>query len=245
MAGKRNWAAIRKFLVEAAQGKTAKGKPLCDLLFIPEIFNLEREAEIAGRRAAFMRPLFETRARGKPLMILIGEVREIATARFGHRLVVRHLPKFPFLLDDAIHRRMAAKFAAELSLWAALPDAHLIAIATFGVDPNGVAKIDAIALMSVTENWIPFKHGYEAELIAELTRRGASFLKGLRYNLPGDRPLASVILREEGAAPVALYVAPPTAGDDYRAALDALKDESGMASWVWNAGREVLPPLPA
>ena len=38
MTGKRNWAVIRKFLDEAADGKTAKGKPLSDILFIPETF---------------------------------------------------------------------------------------------------------------------------------------------------------------------------------------------------------------
>ena len=244
MAGKRNWAVIRKFLLEVAQGKMAKGKPLSELLFIPEMFNLERDGEIAERRAAFMRPLFETKTRGKPLMMLIGEAKEIAPARFGHRLVVKHLPKFPFLLDDDIHRRMATKFAAELSLWAALPDTHLIAIATFGLDANGVAKIDAIALMIVTENWIPFENGFEGELISALTRRGASFQKGLRYNLPMDQPLASAILREDGAEPVALFIAPSMASDANRAALDALTAQSEIATWVWRAGNEAMPQLP-
>src|SRR5579872_444344 len=87
-------------------------------------------------------------------------------------------------------------------LWSALPEGRLIAIATFSLDHAGVAQIDAIAAMAVNENWIPVEHSYDAELLDALTRRRASYLKGLRYNLPARQPLASVILREDGAAPV-------------------------------------------
>jgi hypothetical protein len=62
--------------------------------------------------------------------------------------------------------------------------------------------------------------------------------------LPIDRPLASVVLREEGAAPVAMYVVPPAADDAYRTALEELTDESEMMAWVWNAGAAEMPPLP-
>ena len=65
--------------------------------------------------------------------------------------------------------------------------------------------------MIVTENWIPFENSYDAALLDALTRGRASYLKGLRYNLPADRPLASVVLREDDAAPVAMYVVPPSA----------------------------------
>ena len=212
MTGKRNWAVIRKFLDEAADGKTAKGKPLSDILFIPETFRSEREAEITQRRAAFMNRVAAAEGKRRLLLMLIGEVKEIAPARFGHRMVVKHVPKFPFMLNDDVHRRMTAKFADELSLWGAMPEAHLIAIATFGLGPTGVASIETIALMIVTENWIPFENSYDAALLDALTRGRASYLKGLRYNLPADRPLASVVLREDDAAPVAMYVVPPERG---------------------------------
>ena len=146
----------------------------------------------------------------RTLLMLIGEVKEIAPARFGHRLVVKHLPKFPLMLNDDLQRRLSAKFANKLSLWGAMPEAHLIAIATFGLEPTGVASIESIALMIVNDNWIPFENSYDAALLDALTRERASFLKGLRYNLSLDRPLASVVLREDDAAPVAMYVVPPT-----------------------------------
>lgn len=244
MAGKRNWAVIRKFLLEAAEGKTTKGRSLLDVLYIPEMFNSEREAEITQRRIAFMNRIAATEGNRRPLLMLIGEVKEIAPTRFGHRIVVKHLPKFPFMLNEDVHRRMIAKFANELSLWDATPEAHLIAVATFGLASTGVASVETIALMVVNENWIPFEHNYDAMLLDVLTRRRASYLKGLRYNLSAGRPLASVVLREDGTAPVAMYIVPPNADDAYRAALAELTNESEMTAWVWTAGDAAMPPLP-
>jgi hypothetical protein len=244
MAGKRNWAVIRKYLLEAAEGKTTKGAPLLDRLYIPETFHSEREDEIAQRRITFMNRTGSAQGTRQPLLLLIGEVKEIAPARFGHKLVIRHLPKFPFMLNEDIHRRMSAKFATELSLWSALPEGRLVAIATFSLDHAGIAKIEAIAVMVVNENWIPVEHSYDAALLDALTRRGASYLKGLRYNLPSKQLLASVILREDGAAPVAMYIVPPDADEAYQAAIAELAEKSGMASWIWSTAEGSIPALP-
>ena len=125
-----------------------------------------------------------------------------------------------------------------------MPEAHLIAIATFGLEPTGVASIESIALMIVNENWIPFESSYEAALLDALTRERASYLKGLRYNLWSDRPLASVVLRADDAEPVAMYVVPPDVDGAYRRALEELTDESEMKAWIWKAGIDDMPALP-
>ena len=66
--------------------------------------------------------------------------------------------------------------------------------------------------MIVNGNWIPFESSYDAALLDALTTRRASYLKGLRYNLPSGEPLASVVLREDDAAPIAMYVVPSRCG---------------------------------
>ncbi|AOO84988.1 DUF1173 domain-containing protein [Bosea vaviloviae] len=244
MAGKRNWAVIRKFLLEAAEGKTSKGKALPDILYVPERFQSEREAEIAQRRSAFMARAVGAMGKGRPLLLVVGEVKDIAPARSGHRLVIKHAPKFPFLLNEDIHRRLGVVFASELSLWNANPDTHLVAIATFGLDSAGVATVEAIALMVVTENWIPFESVAEAGLLDALTRRKISFLKGLRYNLPASQPLASVVLHEDAPTPLAMFVVPREADAAYRLALDALIASSDLSAWTWSPGDEPMPALP-
>jgi len=49
MTGKRNWFVIRRHLLHAADNKTAKGAPLSDVLYIPEVFSAERKTELAQR----------------------------------------------------------------------------------------------------------------------------------------------------------------------------------------------------
>ncbi|UOK73389.1 DUF1173 domain-containing protein [Ancylobacter polymorphus] len=245
MTGRRNWAVLRKFLLEAAEGKTAKGKTLPDVLFIPEMFDADRDAAIAQRRETFLSRAMKAEGNRRSLAMLIGEVKEIAPARFGHRVVIKHLPRFPFMLNEDAHRRINAVFASELALWNATADSHLIAIATFGIDAAGIASIESIALMVVTDRWLPFENRYEAALIDALAKRGASFVKSLRYNLPAAHPMACVVLRQDGAAPLGMYIVPDGAGTDYREKLDELIAESGIASWTWNIGDGAMPELPA
>ena len=244
MAGKRNWAVIRKYLLEAAEGKIAAGKPLSDVLYIPEFFRPDRKAEITQRRTTFLNRIAAAQLGPRKLLLLIGEVEEIGPSRFGHKLVVKHVPDLPFMMNEDVHRRMTVHFANELTLGDASDRVHLIVIGTFGITPAGTAALETVALMTVTENWIPFEHAYDAALLDALTRERASYLKGLRYNLPTKMPLASVVLREDGAEPVAMYIVPPDADDAYRDALHALVPQSAMLSWIWDPGKAAMPPLP-
>ncbi|WP_454858662.1 DUF1173 family protein [Rhizobium binxianense] len=244
MAGRRNWAVVRKFLLEAAATSTTKGKALSDALYIPEMFDPEREDAIAGRRAAFISKAVHVDGNRRSLAILIGEVKEIAAARMGTKLIIKHSPRFPFMLADDVHRRMSKVFARELALWDASPESHLIAAATFGVGVSGIASVEAVALMVVNERWIPFESRYEATLIETLAKHGAGFVKGLRYNLALAQPMASVVLRQEGRQPVAMYIVPDDADAGYREALDLMVAERAVASWVWDIASGSMPDLP-
>ena len=243
MAGKRNWFIIRKHLMNAAENKTAKGAPLSEVLYIPEVFSAERKAELAQRHLSATSRIRATGAGPRRLMLLIGEVKEFARARHGHKLVVKHLPEHSFLLSDDLHRRMTARFEREITLWDAVPGAHLIVIATFGVAPAGVTAVEELALMVVTETWIPIEHIYDANLVSALTEHRRRFIKALRYNLPASRPLAAAILSDTLPSPVALYVVPPAEPEDLRA-LESLVAESPLPAWVWTAGQGPMPALP-
>ena len=161
MTGKRNWFIIRKHLLQAAENKIAKGTPLADVLYIPEVFSAERKTELAQRHLSAVNKIAAGATGPRRLMLLIGEVKEFAAARSGHKLVVKHLPEFSFLLREGLHRRMAARFDRELTLWDAVAGAHLLVIATFGVGSGGVPEVEELALMVVTETWIPIEHIYD------------------------------------------------------------------------------------
>ena len=92
MVGKRNWAVVRHRLAMAVAHKLVKGVPLARKLFIPETFAADRKAEIADRRRVELAALVAD-GRTQPLMLLVGEVKEIGQARFGVKLVIKHLPR--------------------------------------------------------------------------------------------------------------------------------------------------------
>jgi Protein of unknown function (DUF1173) len=208
------------------------------------VFSAERKAELMHRHLSAVNKIASGATGPRRLMLLIGEVKEFAAARSGHKLVVKHLPDQPFLLRDGLHRRMAARFERELTLWDAVAGAHLLAIATFGVGSGGVPDVEELALMVVTETWIPIEHIYDSQLVDALTRNRRRFIKGLRYNLPASRPLAATVLSDARPSPSALYIIPPGAGPDYRSALGELVTESPLPAWIWNAGENQMPVLP-
>src|SRR3954452_24418353 len=233
MTGKRNWFIIRKHLLQAADNKTAKGAPLSEVLYIPEVFSAERKTELAQRHLSAISRIRATGAGPRRLMLLIGEVKEFAHARSGHKLVVKHLPEHSFLLSEDVHRRMTVRFEHEITLWDAVRGAHLIVIATFGVAPSGVTTVEELALMVVTETWIPIEHIDDANLVSALTEHRRRFIKALRYNLPASRPLAAAFLSDTLPLPVALYVLPPPAEPAGLGALEPLVAETPLPAWVW------------
>jgi len=242
MAGKRNWWVIRRHLLSAAEDKSAKGAALHDVLFVPENFNSDRKDEIAQRRLAQMMRIAAPQKGTRRLMVVIGEVKEISQARFGHKIVLKHLADCPLMLNDDLHKRLLKRFEVELGLWDALEHTHLVMIGTFGVTTNGVASLEEMALMNVTDQWIPFESTFDKMLLDSLTKDHRRFVKGLRYNLPASKPLACVVLSDT-TPPTALYVVPPNSRDEYQQELDALIRDSKLAAWTWNAASGEMPSL--
>ena len=243
MAGRRNWAVLRKFLLDAAEASTAKGKSLAHSLYIPEMFDAKREEAIARRRAEFLSRAIQSNGNRRSLAILIGEVKEIVPSRIGARLVVKHAPRFPFMLAEDVERRLKKTFTNELALWDANAESHLVAVATFGIGPAGVATVETIALMAVNENWIPVETAYEAMLVERLTKTGTGFVKSLRFNLPSSQPMASLVLARANGGSTALYLVPTDADAAFRERLGELIGDSGMAAWVWDIASGPMPDL--
>lgn len=244
MQGKRNWAVLRKYLLQAARHKHVKGLDLSDVLYIPEPFTVERKQAIAHRRTAQLAHIAETGGHQGPrrLMVLIAEVKDFSPSRNGHKLVARHSADFPFMLGPGMHERLLKRFEQELSLWESIEGTHLVTIATFGVNQAGVATVEEMALMVTTDNWLPFENRAEKNLIDMLSTDGRRFLKGLRYNLPKNRPLATAVLADT-KPPTAMYIPPPASGDDYAAALAELIDNSKMTAWVWRPESGDMPHI--
>ncbi|WP_341702096.1 DUF1173 domain-containing protein [Ferrovibrio sp.] len=245
MAGKRNWYVIRKYLLQAAADKVAKGAGLSDMLYIPENYHPDKAAEISQRRTSHLSRVASTGKGIRRLMMVVGEVKELSPSRYGHKIILKHLPDYPFMLNEDIHRRLLKRFELDLGLWDAVEGAKLIVIGAFGVGPTGVASLEEVALMACSENWLPFENLYEKSLLDTLHAGNRRFSKCLRYNLAADKPLASVVLTDTAPDPFALYVVPPGSSAEYQASVDQLIADSRFPAWIWNAGEGSMPALPS
>lgn len=177
-------------------------------------------------------------------MLLLGEVKQIEPARFGQKLLVKHLPDCPLMLNEELHRRLLRLFNNELTLWNAVEGAHLIVLGTFSAGPTGILSFQEMALMVVNQNWIPIENLYDQQLLSALSEARRRFVKGLRYNLPIHRPLASVVLSDTQPRPIAMYLIPPGANEEYEAEMAHLIQSSELTSWCWHMETEEMPAFP-
>lgn len=245
MEGKRPWYVIRKYLLRAAAYKRAKGHDLLELLYVPEPFKADDKEAIAQRRHVQFSKIAGAQKAGRRLNLVIGEVKEITQSRYGHKVMFRHAPDCAFMVNEDLHRRIVKRFAVELGLWDAADDVHLVMIGTFSVGVTGIPSLEEVSMMTTDRNWIPVETMADKMLVAQLVGARRRFVKGLRYNLPSAAPLAVAVLSDTEPQATALYIVPPGAEDEYKDATLGLIENSALASWLWHAGEEEMPALPA
>ena len=244
--GKRHWFQVRSHLMEAAATMTVKGVALSERLLIPENFRLEDKAAIEQRRAVALADIRAPSSGPRKLMLLVGEVKEFAAARSGQKIVIKHMPGFPSMIEEGTWRRLQSRYGAELELWRANDRSHLIVIATFGMTQSGLATINEIALMSVTEQWLPIENDYEQRLVEALSRLSLKSVKGLRFNLSSAQPIAAASLPHRRPLPAALYVVPPDADGEFEIALsEMIAARPDVEPWIWRVAEGEMPPFPA
>ncbi|MBY3238371.1 DUF1173 domain-containing protein [Rhizobium laguerreae] len=243
-AGKRGWGRVRTSLMNAASQMTARGAPLSDILFVPEVFHQQEREGIATRRAAALAPAHTSSSGARKLMMTVAEVKEFTASRDGQKILVRHLP-FPFMIEERTWKRLSARYETEMELWRSSEDFHLTMIATFGISGAGIASIEELAIMVVNENWIPFESMQEQHLLERLSRLKRKSVKGLRFNLSREQPVVSVTLPEQRPAPVAMFIVPPGAGEDFEKALtEMIETRPEITPWIWRVAEGEMPQLP-
>lgn len=238
---KRSWATVRKHLLQAAQHKIARGSDLQNVLYIPEVFYVEQRDAINARRLVHWGQALPTQGQKQQLILLIGEVKAIERARYGYKVVVKHVPDQAFAIDECLYRKLGRRFESELALWGASEAIHMVMISTFSVSAEGMPTILELSLMPVTAQWIPVESAFELQLIDTLVNEGRAFTRGLRYGSSLSQALASAILTDTGTSPCPLYVhSQPGSDDDTQ-----LKLTTSPLSWVWRTSCGGMPQLPA
>jgi hypothetical protein len=233
MTGRRHWGLIAWLLRQTAATTRAKGDQLIERLYVPEPFRLDHKAEIAARRLRCWQKAAARPGRVQQLMVLIAEAKAIEPARFGHRMILKHVPDAPLFLNEALHRRMSRRYARELDLWASDHDGHLIVIATFMVGPGGSATAEELALMPTTAQWLPYETPYTKVLLETLVDQRRRFRVTPRFTLPPGPELPNVVLTDL-TEPTPLHLRDdPCEGTE----------PSPSVPWSWNV-QGPMPPLP-
>lgn len=243
MAGKRSWYVIRKHLLKAAESNFVGGRMLADMLYIPEPFILEEKDAIAARRLAHFERLRHGRGTDTSLFIVVGEVKEIGEARYGKRIVFKHLPDCPFMLRNDIAERLERKFMQERELWNMFDDLHLVACGTASIGQSGIPAIEELTLMLASAQWLPLENSYEKTFVERLVAHSRRFEKCLRFNLAADKALATVVLSDT-PEPVVVFVVPPESANGAEKAVEDLRGECQYPVVVWNCGVSEFPELP-
>lgn len=244
-AGRRTWATVRRHLLQAAEKMIARGGALDARLYIPEVFSVAQRHAIDVRRVAQWARAAATPGKPQPLMLLIAEVKEIVRARYGFKAVIKHLPDQAFAIDEGLYRRLVRTFEPELSMWGATDNLHMVMVATFGVGSTGVPSISELSLMPTTAQWLPVEDALGHHLLETLVREARCFIKGLRYNLSAEVPLATAVLTDAGTSPVPLYIGlrtVPNGGTGH--ALWDHESADVHSAWVWNSAEGPMPPIP-
>lgn len=246
MQGKRHWGVIRHYCLQAAAGIELKGLLLTQRLFMPEIFRSDLAAELAARRVAAFTPLLPASDAAQcPLMLLIGEVKELSEIPMGYKLLVKHLPDCPFFLDARTGARCMLRFADALQTQALFPGTRLIAAFTFALKAVDQYQVDTLTLMTTTPTWIPFRNTPEKRLAEALIEQGRRFIKPLDYDMPDSVAIPEFLLLDADASPVRLHVLSHSTSKTQRRAKKALITKEGEGAWVWNTESSLAsPPLP-
>jgi len=244
-AGRRNWATVRRHLLQAAENKTTHGQPLKASLYIPEVFSVEQRDAISRRRIRQWTQTTQSPGAPQHLILLIGEVKEIAPARFGYKMVIKHVPDQAFGVDEGLFRRLSRCFDRELALWGTSENLHLLAIATFRLADSGIPSIIELSLCPATAQWLPLEDQAERLLIEKLVDDERSFVKCLRYNLPASKVVPSASLTDCGASTQLLVISrPATDGADLDKELKQLAAIYDPPPWIWQPPNQDMPSLP-
>jgi len=175
-------------------------------------------------------------------MLLIGEVKEIAAARYGHRMLIKHVPDQAFAIDNQQYCRVQHRFEVDLTLWGTSNEVRLVTIATFGICATGLPSITLMSLMATNPQWLPVEDVFEQHLIDQLVRTGRSFIKGLRYGLGRNDRLVNATLLDTKDPPVAMMLS-SDAGPDTTPS-QAVRAGS-RSPWVWRMSSGPMPAVPA
>ena len=147
--------------------------------------------------------------------------------------------------------KLRERFPRAMAAWE--DGTKLIAIAVIEPRDNNprFARVADLAVMAVTDNYIPVESSFEKRIADKLTAEGRGFIKPLRFDAENDAVFPDFILRDTGTdTPLEVF----GRSDEAYAARKEIKakyyrDQFGVDGWwCWDAAADpsgsAIPPFP-
>lgn len=244
MQNRRHYRQIYKYLLEAAETVHVRRQPLTRHLYVPEPFAPEQTLEIEARRQRAFRELSQT-ATGIPLRILVfGRVRSIVESPEGPGMRLAHLPN-EFVIGVArekLARLQQANEFAWIDSRAVHPEFQWLVLLTMARTSHGQWRIDELAGMVTTEEFIPVFSMEDAIVTQRLIADARHFYKPLPYDAAPWR-FPNFLLTDCGAKAVPLEIVSGRHADAAaRQSRIADYDRAQRPYWLWDVTQHALPP---
>jgi len=243
MAGKRSLNIINRELNKAAMQVRANRITLGTILLLPSFgaendwtkMNRERIAIGRNSRRLVIAPLAKSNSNHASMSML---------KIFG-------FDGIPFMnMDSSIWNRACHSFPRAITAWQNNQQ-RVMVIALIEIKSSKRSEVIDLALMPVTENWIPFDSQYEKMIADKLVNEGRAFIKPLRYDADDSVVFPDFILRDtDKEIPLEVF---GRTDESYvtRKAEKTIYYEAEYGTgnwWCWNAADDPegmnIPPFP-
>lgn len=246
MEGKRRLGLVHAKLQQTAATILIGGSRLNDFLLVAttEKDKLQADANKAKTEDAVRL--------NRRLVVIAPLAKHTAEAEAGlGRLPISGFAGFPRIkLSKELWASSVRSFPQEISAWKR--QERVIAIAITDTPKDGWTTVLRLALMAVSERWIPFASSYESSVEQLLADQQRSFWKPLRFDASEEEVFPDFWLLDVGEdeIPLEVFGRADKAYSARKFAKKALYDGQYGPSgwWFWDASADpegkCMPPLP-
>lgn len=244
--GHRNWAMVRRRVLQVASKVRSGHGVLADTLLVPELFDKARaDDRVVEYSERILQACGGDRSR---YLMLIAPLSEFQQSKYGYRAVFTHMSGLAFWMN-AEANNFVNSFNRELASLGSGDKMRLVAVFTVEVLKTGNFRLVEGGLMRTNHQYIPVDSRYEAIIADSLVENKRAFSKPLNSHARADGMLPDFILLDcDLPVPMEIFgVSGNGAYDKRKKEKIALYRANNEQFWSWDpqlTGSGVWPEFP-
>lgn len=180
---KRSWSSVRSRLLSSTKNVYINKLPMTKGLYIPQSWHQDKSQEISAAKETFFSCW---RGEVNKDFICIGELKDIEPSEHGYQIKLKH-ESLPFYISNDLYNSMNKAFPFPLTIYANQQTADaapgkVIVIMTCNM-PSKYMTVRSIALMGMSNTYIPVLSRYELSLVDHLVDMGRTFIRPAKIDI--------------------------------------------------------------